>query len=92
MQETEFPSGGRGGRAPSFYVIGTATQRWNPGRALRGVGERYKEQIAEDIVWDIIDEVDFFMQDGGFEGQVGSGTARDGGVSEKSSRLKSEEQ
>jgi COMPASS component BRE2 len=34
------------------------------GRRLRAVGERYKEQIAEDIVWDIIDEVDFFCQDG----------------------------
>ena len=37
------------------------------GRKLRAVGERYKEQIAEDIAWDIIDEVDFFMQDGGWE-------------------------
>ncbi|OAL48999.1 Ash2-trithorax family protein [Pyrenochaeta sp. DS3sAY3a] len=37
------------------------------GRKLRAIGERYKEQIAEDIVWDIIDEVDFFMQDGGWE-------------------------
>ncbi|KAK0934934.1 transcription factor, contains a PHD finger motif [Friedmanniomyces endolithicus] len=43
---------------------------WNPGRVCRGVGERYKEQIAEDVVWDIVDEVDFFMQDGG---EVGSG-------------------
>ncbi|KAF2752601.1 Ash2-trithorax family protein [Pseudovirgaria hyperparasitica] len=33
---------------------------------LRPLGDRYKEQIAEDIVWDIIDEVDFFVQDGGF--------------------------
>lgn len=37
------------------------------GRILRAIGERYKEQIAEDIVWDIIDEVDFFTQDGGWE-------------------------
>ncbi|KAF2733905.1 Ash2-trithorax family protein [Polyplosphaeria fusca] len=37
------------------------------GRKLRPVGDRYKEQIAEDIVWDIIDEVDFFVQDGGWE-------------------------
>ncbi|KAF2014887.1 hypothetical protein BU24DRAFT_223184 [Aaosphaeria arxii CBS 175.79] len=37
------------------------------GRKLRAVGERYKEQIAEDVVWDIIDEVDFFSQDGGWE-------------------------
>lgn len=35
---------------------------------LRAVGERYDEQIAEDIVYDIIDEVDFWMQDGGVSG------------------------
>lgn len=37
------------------------------GRKLRAIGERYKEQIAEDVTWDIIDEVDFFSQDGGWE-------------------------
>ena len=37
------------------------------GRKLRAVGERYKEQIAEDVVWDVVDEVDFFVQDGGWE-------------------------
>lgn len=36
----------------------------NKARALRGIGERYAEQIAEDIVYDVIDEVDFFVQDG----------------------------
>ncbi|KAL8790442.1 MAG: hypothetical protein Q9213_000594 [Squamulea squamosa] len=30
---------------------------------LRGMGERYTEQIAEDIVYDLIDEVDFWMLD-----------------------------
>lgn len=35
---------------------------------VKAVGDRFKEQIAEDVVWDIVDEVDFFMQDGGFEG------------------------
>ncbi|KAL8849661.1 MAG: hypothetical protein Q9221_005351 [Calogaya cf. arnoldii] len=30
---------------------------------LRGMGERYIEQIAEDIVYDLIDEVDFWMLD-----------------------------
>ncbi|SMR47650.1 unnamed protein product [Zymoseptoria tritici ST99CH_3D1] len=64
---------------------------WNPGRQARGIGERYKEQIAEDIVWDLVDEVDFFMQDGGFEGTVGSGVAGAAVVSGKSSRLKEEE-
>jgi COMPASS component BRE2 len=63
---------------------------WNPGRQLRGIGERYKEQIAEDIVWDIVDEVDFYMQDGGLNGVVGSGVAGSA-VSGKSSRLKEEE-
>jgi COMPASS component BRE2 len=76
-------SNGEGKTAPS-------SAGWNPGRQLRGIGERYKEQVAEDIVWDIIDEVDFFVQDGGFEGQVGSGNTGYG-VSEKSSRLKSED-
>jgi COMPASS component BRE2 len=45
----------------------TAEAQINEGRKLRPLGERYKEQIAEDVVWDIIDEVDFFMQDGGWE-------------------------
>ncbi|TEA21788.1 Set1 complex component ash2 [Colletotrichum sidae] len=31
---------------------------------VRPVSERYTEQIVEDIVYDIIDEVDFWMQDG----------------------------
>jgi len=32
---------------------------------MRPMGVRYAEQIAEDVVYDLIDEVDFFMQDGG---------------------------
>lgn len=32
---------------------------------IRSIGDRYKEQIAEDVMWDLIDEVDFYMQDGG---------------------------
>ena len=38
-------------------------------RPLRSVAERYDEQIVEDIVYDIIDEVDFWMQDGGGTGK-----------------------
>jgi len=38
-------------------------------RPLRAVAERYDEQIVEDIVYDIIDEVDFWMQDGGGTGK-----------------------
>ncbi|TPX12005.1 uncharacterized protein E0L32_007308 [Thyridium curvatum] len=34
-------------------------------KKLRPVGDRYDEQIVEDIVYDIIDEVHFWMQDGG---------------------------
>ena len=34
-------------------------------RKLRAVSDRYDEQIVEDIVYDIIDEVDFWIQDGG---------------------------
>jgi COMPASS component BRE2 len=35
-------------------------------RKAKAIGERHKEQIAEDIVWDIVDEADFFVQDGGY--------------------------
>lgn len=38
-------------------------------RPLRPLTERYNEQIAEDIVYDIIDEVDFWMQDGNDSGK-----------------------
>ncbi|KAI9803154.1 MAG: hypothetical protein M1833_001225 [Piccolia ochrophora] len=31
---------------------------------LRPVSDRYAEQIAEDILYDVIDEVDFWLQDG----------------------------
>ncbi|KAL8834027.1 MAG: hypothetical protein Q9170_003958 [Blastenia crenularia] len=31
---------------------------------LRGMGERYVEQIAEDVVYDLVDEVDFWILDG----------------------------
>lgn len=33
---------------------------------LRPIGERFNEQIAEDVLYDIMDEVDFWAQDGGF--------------------------
>ncbi|KAK0886575.1 transcription factor, contains a PHD finger motif, partial [Friedmanniomyces endolithicus] len=58
------PSGEMAGQAIGVDASGEK-KGWNPGRVCRGVGERYKEQIAEDVVWDIVDEVDFFMQDGG---------------------------
>ncbi|KAI9721155.1 MAG: hypothetical protein M1828_005261 [Chrysothrix sp. TS-e1954] len=34
-------------------------------KVIRPMSERYAEQIAEDVVYDIVDEVDFFVQDGG---------------------------
>ncbi|KAL9085132.1 MAG: hypothetical protein Q9159_004858 [Coniocarpon cinnabarinum] len=34
------------------------------GVGMRGIGVRFAEQIAEDVVYDVIDEVDFFVQDG----------------------------
>ncbi|KAI9836093.1 MAG: hypothetical protein M1819_001707 [Sarea resinae] len=36
----------------------------NRGRPARDLSERYTEQIAEDIVYDLIDEVDFWLLDG----------------------------
>lgn len=41
------------------------------------VSERFTEQIVEDIVYDIVDEVDFWMQDGG---EVIDRSSRDGKV------------
>ncbi|KAI9709482.1 MAG: hypothetical protein M1820_003242 [Bogoriella megaspora] len=41
------------------------------GSMIRGVGERFKEQIAEDILWDVVDEADFFVQDGGYAADEG---------------------
>jgi COMPASS component BRE2 len=53
-----------GGTAPdpdTVLVAGTAPE---PAGPVRSVAERYDEQIVEDIVADIVDEVDFWMQDG----------------------------
>jgi COMPASS component BRE2 len=33
----------------------------------RAISERYVEQIIEDVVWDIVDEASFFVQDGGYD-------------------------
>jgi COMPASS component BRE2 len=35
-------------------------------RRPKPLGSRYKEQVAEDILWDIVDESDFFATDGGY--------------------------
>lgn len=36
----------------------------NQSKGPRAISERYNEQIAEDVAYDIIDEVDFWLQDG----------------------------
>lgn len=46
-------------------MIGSDQAQPNKMKKLRAMGERYDEQIVEDIVCDIVDEVDFWMQDGG---------------------------
>lgn len=43
---------------------------------LRAIGERFGEQIAEDVVYDLVDEVDFWMQDGGDAETKGLGDPR----------------
>ncbi len=45
---------------------------------LRAVGERYEEQIVEDILYDIVDEVDFWVQDGGVSGKGAKNGIRPG--------------
>lgn len=65
-------------------------QGWRPGKECRPIGERYKEQIAEDVLYDIIDEVDFFVQDGGYEGKAGQGAFADQGNARAGSRLREE--
>ncbi|KAH8900051.1 COMPASS complex protein [Thozetella sp. PMI_491] len=46
---------------------------------IRAVSERYDEQIVEDIVYDLIDEVGFWVLDGG---KAPGGTGKDGKVGE----------
>jgi COMPASS component BRE2 len=48
------------GNAESSSFTGEEVMRPRP------ICDRYKEQIAEDVVWDIIDEAAFFAQDGGY--------------------------
>jgi COMPASS component BRE2 len=58
---------------PQIADTSDSDQRLYRGRVLRPISERYDEQIAEDTVWDVMDEVDFFIQDGGYGGKVGAG-------------------
>ncbi|KAF1808293.1 hypothetical protein P152DRAFT_405785 [Eremomyces bilateralis CBS 781.70] len=47
-------------------VSGSSPSTTNP-TTLKGFNVRYKEQIAEDLMWDLIDEATFFVMDGGFD-------------------------
>jgi COMPASS component BRE2 len=47
---------------------------------MRAMEERYDEQIVEDIVYDIVDEVDFWIQDGSVSGTGPTNGARVTGV------------
>lgn len=53
----------------------TATPQGSKSK-LRPISERYNEQIAEDVVFDLVDEVDFWAQDGcpeeGSKGETGN--------------------
>ncbi|KAH7198083.1 uncharacterized protein B0J16DRAFT_33878 [Fusarium flagelliforme] len=63
---------------PSADSAPDAVRSGNPRlNEMHAVSERYRDQIAEDIVYDIIDEVDFWSQDGG-------GATDRQGVSDKS--------
>ena len=50
---------GASGNNASVEDFVPASQR----RGIRAVSERYDEQIVEDIVYDLVDEVDFYIQD-----------------------------
>ncbi|KAH8172802.1 set1 complex component ash2 [Sarocladium implicatum] len=68
----------RGGSAevnfgPDFWCPPPAAEDEDPGNPLKPLSERFMEQIAEDVVYDIVDEVDFWMQDGA--GAAGAGVA-----------------
>ena len=61
--------------SPSDEVDVVSTGEKESGK-IRALSERYREQIAEDIVYDIIDEVDFWMQDGGGSADAANGNAK----------------
>lgn len=50
---------------------------------LRGMGERYEEQIAEDIVYDLVDEVDFWVLDAAEGNADAAGGVEEGGEAQK---------
>lgn len=52
------------GETEEVDMIGSDQPATSKLQKLRAVGERYDEQIVEDILYDIVDEVDFWVQDG----------------------------
>ena len=52
---------------PDESTVNPSTQKHIAGQhsSLRPMSARYEEQIAEDIVYDLVDEIDFWWQDGG---------------------------
>ncbi|KAK0743722.1 hypothetical protein B0T18DRAFT_330044 [Schizothecium vesticola] len=53
------------GSAEDVDMVDAGAVPRRPPPNLAPISDRYSEQIAEDIVYDIIDEVGFLMQDGG---------------------------
>jgi COMPASS component BRE2 len=58
------PSGSEDAEDDEVDMVGSDQPPVSKAKRARPVSERYDEQIVEDIVYDIIDEVDFWMQDG----------------------------
>ncbi|KAF2767749.1 hypothetical protein EJ03DRAFT_275468 [Teratosphaeria nubilosa] len=90
IAEVNFGDGREGFWCAPAHISARTKNGWNPGRRARGFGERYREQIAEDVVWDLVDEVDFYVQDGGVVPSAvseGAGAERERGRG----RLKEEE-
>ncbi|KAL2065481.1 hypothetical protein VTL71DRAFT_3151 [Oculimacula yallundae] len=60
-----FPPQEEGGPEDEVDMIGNDQPEVKKAPELRATGDRFDEQIVEDIVFDLVDEVDFWMQDGG---------------------------
>ncbi|KFY39231.1 hypothetical protein V495_06069 [Pseudogymnoascus sp. VKM F-4514 (FW-929)] len=59
-----FPPPGSDQDDDEVDMVGSDQQAASKGSKAKPVSDRYDDQIVEDIVYDIIDEVDFWMQDG----------------------------
>ena len=54
---------------------------------LRPISDRFEDQVAEQTVWDIVDEVDFWAQDTNYGENDTSEAVRNAGLSEKASAV-----